>query len=58
MERERLWSFGNDFARNVANFGVDNSLSSHTKNKKKNFLALNEGLTDGINDSTGTVKKK
>ena len=23
------WSFGNDFARNVAIFGVDNSSSSH-----------------------------
>ena len=24
------WSFGNDFARNVVIFGVDNSLSTHT----------------------------
>ena len=24
------WSFGNDFARNVINFGVDNSSSYHT----------------------------
>ena len=26
------WSFGNGFARNAANFGVDNSSSSDTDN--------------------------
>ena len=26
------WSFGNDFARNVVIFGVDNSSSSHADN--------------------------
>ena len=31
------WSFGNDFARNVVIFGVDNSSSSHTVNYKINF---------------------
>ena len=52
------WSFGNDFARNVVIFGVDNSLSTHTnKNlKKRNFSVLGEGLTDGINDSTGAAE--
>ena len=25
-----LWSFGNEFARDVIIFGVNNSLSSHT----------------------------
>ena len=34
------WSFGNDFARNAANFGVDNSLSSHNDNCKNKFLEL------------------
>ena len=24
------WSFGNDYAKNVVNFGVDNSSSSYT----------------------------
>ena len=32
-----LWSFGNDFARNVTIFGVDNSSSSHVDNRKNNF---------------------
>ena len=32
------WSFGNDYARNVIIFGVDNSLSSHADNLKNNLL--------------------
>ena len=32
------WSFDNDFARNVIIFGVDNSSSSHTNNRKTNLL--------------------
>ena len=36
------WNFGNDFARNVAIFGVDNSSSSQTNNRKNNFLVLGE----------------
>ena len=52
------WSFGNDFTRYVVIFGVDNSLSSHTDNRKNNFLVLGEGLTDDINGSTGTAEKK
>ena len=31
------WSFNDDFARNVIIFGVNNSLSSHTNNLKKDF---------------------
>ena len=45
------WSFGNDSARNVINFGVDNSSSSHIDNNKDNFLILGEGPTYGINGS-------
>ena len=37
------WSFDNDFSRNVAIFGVDNSSSSHTDNCKNKFLVLREG---------------
>ena len=37
------WSFGNEFAKNVVIFGVDNSLSSHNDNQKNNFLVLDEG---------------
>ena len=50
-------SFGNDFARNVVIFGVDNSSSSHTDNQKNKFLVLREGPTQGINDSTGSAEK-
>ena len=34
------WSFDNGFARNVITFGVDNSSSSHSDNRKNNFLKL------------------
>ena len=47
------WSFGNDSARNVMIFSVDNSSSSHTDNRKDRFLILGEGLTFGINGSFG-----
>ena len=49
------WNSGNDFARNVVIFGVDNSSSSHHRN---NFLVLGEGLTHCINGSFGSPKKK
>ena len=32
-----MWSFGNNFARNVVIFGLDNTSSSHTDNKKITF---------------------
>ena len=51
------WSFGNNFARIVVIFGVDNSSSSHTDNQKKILLVLGKGHTDDINDSTGTAEK-
>ena len=50
--------FDNDFARNVISFGVDNSLSSHSDNRKNNYLILSEGPTYGINGSFGTPEKK
>ena len=43
------WNFGDDFAGNVIIFGVHNSLSSHTDNRRDNFLLLGEGPTYGIN---------
>ena len=33
FDGEGLWSFDNDFARNVKFFGVGNSSSSHTGKK-------------------------
>ena len=52
------WSFGNDFARNVIIFGVDNISSSHTDNLKNDFFILGEGDTFGINGSFGAPEKK
>ena len=37
-------------------FGVANSSSSHTNNRKKNFLVLGEGVTQGINNKTGAAE--
>ena len=57
FDGEGLWNFGNDFAINIVIFGVDNSSSSTTNNRKNNFLVLGKGPTQGINDSTGVVEK-
>ena len=48
----------NDFARDVVIFGVDNSLSFHTNNRKNKFSVLNERPTDSINNNTGASEKK
>ena len=52
------WNFGNDFAGNVIIFGVDNSSSSHTDNRKNNFLVLREGATFDINGKFGASEKR
>ena len=39
------WRFDNDPSKNIIIFGVDNSLSFHSGNRKDNFLILGEGLT-------------
>ena len=44
-------SFNNDIPRNVITFGVGNSSSYHTDNRKNNFLVLGERITIGINGS-------
>ena len=51
-------NFGNDSARNVVSFGVDNSSSSYTDNRQNNFLVSGEGDTFGINRSFGALEKK
>ena len=56
FDGEGGWSFGNDYTRNVAIFGVDNSSSSH--NRKNSFLVLGEEPTFGINRSNGAAEKK
>ena len=42
----------------ILNFGVDNSSSSHTDNRKNTFLVLDEGNTVGINGSFWAPEKK
>ena len=39
MENES-GSFGNDYARNIIIFGVDNTSLSHTDNLKNNFFGV------------------
>ena len=53
-----MWNFGNDFAKNVAIFGVDNSFLSHADNCKNNFSVLGAGPTNGIKGSFGAPEKK
>ena len=50
-------SFDNDFAKNVIIFGVDNSSSSHSDNRRNNFFILGEGPTFGINGNFGFREK-
>ena len=51
-------SFGNDFARNVVIFGVDNSSLCHADIHKNWFLFLSKGLTYDINGISGPAEKK
>ena len=51
------WNFDNDFARNVIIFGVDNSSSSHTDNRKSTFSVLDGGPTYSINRNFGSPEK-
>ena len=37
FDGKNIWSFGNNYARNVAIFGVDKSLSSHADNGNNIF---------------------
>ena len=52
------WNFGNDTARNVILFGVDNSSSFYVDNRKNIFLILGLGPTFEINGSFGSPEKK
>ena len=52
------WSFDNYFSRKVIIFGVDESSSFHSHNRKNNFLMLGEGPTYDINGSFVAPEKK
>ena len=51
-------SFDNDTGRNVIIFGIDNSSSSHSDDRKNNFLILGAGLNFGVNGNFGSPKIK
>ena len=42
--------------RNVVIFGVDNTSSKHADNRKKDILVLDEGLTNGLDDTVTTAE--
>ena len=52
-----MWSFDNVFARNVENFGVDNTSSSHTNNQNNNCSVLSEGSIKGNINTVGSAEK-
>ena len=52
-----MWSFGNVFARNVVNFGVDNTSSSHTNNQNNNCSVLGQGSVEGNINTVGSAEK-
>ena len=52
------WNFGNDFDRTVVIFGVSNSSSSNTENRKNDFLTLGKGNIFGINGRFDAPGKK
>ena len=58
LDGKDMWSFGNDYTRNVIIFGADNCSSSHADYCKNIFLVLGEGDTFGINGSFGVPEKK
>ena len=58
FNRKVWWSFGSDFAKNVAIFGVDNSSPSTSDNQKNNFLILGKGPNSDINGSFGSPEKE
>ena len=55
FEGKGEWSFGNDSAKKVIKFRVDNRLSSHLK---IDFLILGKGPTFGVKGCFGASEKK
>ena len=57
FDGKSIWSFDNVFARNVVNFGVDNTSSSHTNNQNNNCSVLGEGSIEGNINTVGSAEK-
>ena len=54
-----MWSFGNDYTRNVLIFDVDNiSLSNADNHKNDFFFVLGEANAFGINGSLGGLEEE
>ena len=58
MVEEYSLHFGNDFARKLLIFDVDNRASRHVDNQQNNVLVLGEGSTDSNYDSTDAAETK
>ena len=58
IDEKGKWNFGNESARIVVIFGVDNSSSSHTDNCKDDIWMLVEGDSFSINGNFGVLEKK
>ena len=57
FDRRGTFSVGNGVRKNVIIFGVDVSSFVHVDNKKKDNLILDEGHTQGLDDTTLTPEK-
>lgn len=58
VDKTDSWNFGDESARNDVIFGVYNSSSACTDNRKNNFLMLGEEPTDDINGGAASIEKK
>ena len=52
------FSLNAEWGKNVISLVVDNSLSLHTDNRKKDILGLAEGPTNRLDDTTITAEAK
>ena len=59
FDSRSLFSYtGFGWGKNIIIFGVGNSLSVHTDNKRKYILVLGEGITQGLYDTMITAEAK
>ena len=59
FDSRSLFSYlGFDWSKNNFISGVDNSLSLHTDNKKRDLLVFGEGPTQGLNDTAMKAETK
>ena len=56
LTEKDFFSLGNKIGRNVIIFGADRSSSPHIDNKKKDFLILFRGPTQGLEHTLSAEK--